>query len=116
MSSAKRWRYAQSLDVDAADAGGVPLNQHERRHVMDDAAHAAHEAVLAEGDKVVDAHGPADVGVVLNLHVPGQPHVVGDDHVVADLAVVGDVHAPHDQVVAADAGHARRRCPCRCGR
>ena len=94
----------QSDLVDAADAGGVAIDNGEGRDVLDNFRDAAGDAVGADATELVDGGESGNDGVVIDLDMAGESAVVGEDDVVADLAVVGDVGVGEEEVVRAKAG------------
>ncbi len=90
--------------VNAADAGGVAIDNGEGRDVLDNLGDAAGDAVGADAAELVNGAESGDDGVVIDLDVSGEGAVVREDDVVTDLAVVGDVGVGKEEVVRAETG------------
>ena len=86
----------------------MPDRLHVGRHVLVDPGAAADEGVSADGDELVNRDQAAEVGAILDGHVPGDLGRVGDGHAVADLAVVRQMDVGHEEAARPDPGRARK--------
>ena len=89
--------------VDTTGHAGMAVHNHERRHVLNHLRTAADNGHFADSTKLVHRRQPADDGIVLDNHVPGQCAVVAEDHMVADNAIVRDVRVRQKIPVRPDA-------------
>ena len=83
-----------SLHADFIDPAGhawMTIHDHERWHVLNHLRAAANDGHFTDSTKLVHRRQPADDGVILDRHMPGQCAVVAEDHMVADNAVVRNV-------------------------
>ena len=92
----------QADDVQPDDAAALPVEQHERRNILDDAGMPAHHGEAANAAELVHRDGPRDKGTIRHRHVTTEHRSIGEDGVVADRAVVAEMPAGHDVIAAAD--------------
>ena len=92
----------QADDVQPDDAATLPVEQHERRNVLDDAGMPAHHGEAANSAELVHRDGPRDEGTIRHRHVAAEHRSIGEDGVVANRAVVAEMPACHDVITAAD--------------
>lgn len=90
--------------VEAAGVGGIAVDNHEGRHVLDNLGAAANNRMLADAAELVDRTHAGNDGMIFNDDVAGDANGVGKDDVAAELAVVGDVGVAEQQIMRADAG------------
>ena len=90
----------QGHNVDATGTGGLAVEQHIRRDVMNHTAHAGDERVCPNGREMMDGAATRDCRVMINVHVPAQEHAVRHDDTVADTAVVRNVRTSHEIGIA----------------
>jgi len=91
-------------EVQPAGGGGVAIDDHIGRDVLDDFRAAAGDGVAADVAELVHRGEAGDDGVVLDDDMAAESAVVGEDDVVPDLAVVGDMRVAEEEVVIADDG------------
>ena len=89
----------QAHEVDAAGGGGIAIDNHEGRDVLDDLGATPNDGVRAEAAELVCCSQAGDDDVVLDDDVAGEADGVGKDDVIAELAIVGDVRITEQQVV-----------------
>ncbi len=83
-------------EVQPAGDGGVPIDDHEGRDVLNDFRKSADDGVFADSAKLVDGGEAGDDGVIAHGNVSGEAAVVGKDDVVSQLAIVGDVRVAEE--------------------
>lgn len=94
----------EANEVQAAGGGGVPINDHEGRDVLDDFRESADDRVFPDSAELVDGGEAGDDRVVFHGDVSGEAAVVGKNDVISKLAIVSDVGVAEEEIVRADAG------------
>src|SRR5258706_1566089 len=100
---------ALALEADGVQTVAGRLLPHGldvRQHVHGGDGVASDIGVAAHPAELVDGAEGADVGVVVDLDVPGQGGVVGEDDTAPQLAVVADVGVGHVDALPPHAGDA----------
>lgn len=94
----------QADQIQAAGAGGVAIDDHEWRYVLNDFGKSADDRMFPDPAELMDRSKAGNDRVILNRHVPREAAVVGKNDVIAELAVMRDVGVTEKQIVRADAG------------
>jgi hypothetical protein len=94
----------QSDLVDPPDRGGVPIDNGERRDVLDDLGDSSGDGVSPDPAELVDSGEARDDGVVVDPDMSGEGAIVGKNDMVSHLTVVGDVGVGEKKIVGTHAG------------
>src|SRR5690606_25972626 len=86
--------------------GRVAANHDESRDVLEHRAVGRTHGPGADVAELMNSGVAAENDAIPHMHVAGDGRVVGHDDVVTDDAIMGDMYIGHQQVVAADGGHA----------
>lgn len=81
----------EPYEVHTPRGGGMAIDDHEGRDVLNHFCAAADDRVLPNAAKLVHGGHTGDDGVILNGDMARYSRRVREDDTIADLAVVGDV-------------------------
>ena len=88
--------------VDATNLGGIPVGDHEWRHILHNFRAAPDNRVPTEPAKLMHAGEPPDNRMVFDHHMTGDRAVVGKNHMVTDHAIVGNMLVGEEISMTAD--------------
>jgi len=89
-------------EIDPASRSRISIDDHERRHILDDFRATADDRVFPDPAKLVHGADSGNDRVVIDRDVAGDPDAVGKDDVIPELAIVGDVRVAEEKIVRAD--------------